>query len=314
MNHSFNVEVAVKYGIESAVLLENIMFWVEKNKATKSNMIDGQFWVYTTQEAFTELFPYMSKSTVRRSLKTFIDDGVLNVGNFNKKGFDRTRWYTLTPHGYSLFKMNHDKKDNAPCAQNSTSDKQCGTEDNRPESHAQPHVFKSAHPCAQNEPTIPIIKEDIKEEQNKSMSFSKNKNDPHAENFSKTIDQIVKDFNRLETPFPRVMKLTAKRKGLINARIKDVQKFAKDGETNLFGDCKTFEDICQAMRKFFMVAACSEFMAGSNDRGWVADFDHLMSESGFMSVVEGKRHPVGKERENAKEIIAGEAIKFEGEK
>ena len=314
MNHSFNVDIAKKYGIESAVLLENIMFWVEKNKATKSNMINGQFWVYTTQEAFTELFPYMSKSTVRRALKTLIDDGVLNVGNFNTKGFDRTRWYTLTPHGYSLFKMNHDKKDNAPCAQNDTSDKQGDTEDKQSESHDQPHVFNLAHPCAQNEPTIPIIKEDIKEKQNKSMSFSKNKNDPAAENFSKSIERIVEDFNRLETPFPRVMKLTAKRKGLIAARIKDIQKFAKDGATQLFGSCQTFEDIVQSMRKFFMVAACSEFMTGSNDRGWVADFDHLMGESGFMSVVEGKRHPVGKERENAKEIIAGESIKFEGEK
>ena len=35
MNHSFNVDIAKKYGIEKAVLLENFSFWIAKNKANK---------------------------------------------------------------------------------------------------------------------------------------------------------------------------------------------------------------------------------------------------------------------------------------
>ncbi len=39
MNHSFNVEVATKYGMLEAVLLENINFWVAKNKANEKTFM-----------------------------------------------------------------------------------------------------------------------------------------------------------------------------------------------------------------------------------------------------------------------------------
>ena len=41
MNHSFNVDIATKYGIEEAIVLENTYFWLEKNKANKRHLIDG---------------------------------------------------------------------------------------------------------------------------------------------------------------------------------------------------------------------------------------------------------------------------------
>lgn len=39
MNHSFNVEIATKYGMLEAVLLENINFWITKNKANGKNFL-----------------------------------------------------------------------------------------------------------------------------------------------------------------------------------------------------------------------------------------------------------------------------------
>ena len=95
MNHSFDIEIAKDYGIESAILIENIRFWVLKNKANGNNEHEGRFWVYNSVTAWAELFPYMKESTIRRCLNKLVDDGVLMKGCFNKSAHDRTLWYSF---------------------------------------------------------------------------------------------------------------------------------------------------------------------------------------------------------------------------
>ena len=59
MIHSFDIEVAKKYGITEAILLNNINFWIEKNKANEINFYDGYYWTFNSKKAFSELFPYL---------------------------------------------------------------------------------------------------------------------------------------------------------------------------------------------------------------------------------------------------------------
>ena len=33
MQHSFNIELAKEYGILEAIIINNLFFWIEKNKA-----------------------------------------------------------------------------------------------------------------------------------------------------------------------------------------------------------------------------------------------------------------------------------------
>ena len=93
--HSFYIEEAEKHGVEKAVILYNLRFWLEKNKANKTNEHDGYYWTYNTAEAFTKLFPYFSKHKVNRLLKQLEADGYVLTGCYNKKGYDRTKWYSL---------------------------------------------------------------------------------------------------------------------------------------------------------------------------------------------------------------------------
>ena len=65
-------------------------------------MIDGEYWTYCSVKAFEELFPYMSKKTIRTSLQKLEDSGVIKCGYFNSKPYDRTKWYALTEKGYSI--------------------------------------------------------------------------------------------------------------------------------------------------------------------------------------------------------------------
>lgn len=95
MEHSFDVDIATKHGIEKAILLKNISFWVLKNFANKKHIHDGMCWTYNSQQAFSELFPYMSQQKIGRHLREMESLGLLISGNFNKAGYDRTKWYTV---------------------------------------------------------------------------------------------------------------------------------------------------------------------------------------------------------------------------
>lgn len=93
--HSFNVDEAVKYGVEKAVIIYNLRFWLEKNKANDTNKHDGYYWTYNSAEAFTRLFPYFDRRKVNRLLNQLEKEGCILTGNYNKQNYDRTKWYTM---------------------------------------------------------------------------------------------------------------------------------------------------------------------------------------------------------------------------
>jgi len=93
--HSFDVDEAIKYGMESAVLLSNIRYWLEKNRANVLHCHDGYYWTYNSAPAFNKLFPYISERSISRHLKNLCDTGVLLNANYNAMGYDRKYWYTI---------------------------------------------------------------------------------------------------------------------------------------------------------------------------------------------------------------------------
>lgn len=102
MEHSFDIEIAQEYGIQCAIILKNIYFWIEKNRANDKHFHDGKYWTYNSIKAMTELFPYMSKNTINRALDKLEEEGLVITGNFNGVAYDRTKWYALTDLGYSI--------------------------------------------------------------------------------------------------------------------------------------------------------------------------------------------------------------------
>lgn len=94
--NSFDTEIAKEVGINAAVIYQNIAFWCEKNKANGKNIHDGKVWTYNSNRAFSELFPYLTQKQIRTALLKLESSGFLEVGNFNKSNYDRTKWYTCT--------------------------------------------------------------------------------------------------------------------------------------------------------------------------------------------------------------------------
>ena len=102
MQHSFNVEIAKKYGILEAVLLNHLWFWIKKNKANNTNYFDGNYWTFNSTKAFSELFPYASERQIKYALKHLREEEIIKVGNYNKDTRDRTLWYAFTEKGKAI--------------------------------------------------------------------------------------------------------------------------------------------------------------------------------------------------------------------
>ena len=94
--HSFDPKIAAKVGVNAAVIYQNLLFWVEKNQANNKHFHEGRYWTYNSMRAFEELFSYLSQKQIRTALEKLIECDLILVGNFNKVGYDRTKWYCPT--------------------------------------------------------------------------------------------------------------------------------------------------------------------------------------------------------------------------
>ncbi len=103
MQHHFDIEIAEAYGLNEAIILNNIRFWVIHNEANGTNFHDGCYWTYNSMKAFEKLFPYMKPFAIRTALKTLEENGLIITGNYNKSSYDRTKWYALSDKAKLMF-------------------------------------------------------------------------------------------------------------------------------------------------------------------------------------------------------------------
>ena len=104
MNHSFNIDIAKCVGVDAAIIIENLYYWIEKNKANNKHFYDGYYWTYNSIKAFNDLFPYWNNGQITRILKKLETENFIITGNYNKLAYDRTKWYSLTKNVYCIYR------------------------------------------------------------------------------------------------------------------------------------------------------------------------------------------------------------------
>lgn len=102
MQHHFDIDIAVKYGLSEAIILNNLWFWVKKNEANDVHYHDGEYWTYNSIKAMGTLHPYLSEKKIRNAINHLKDEGILLIGNYNQSPYDRTTWYAFTQKGKSI--------------------------------------------------------------------------------------------------------------------------------------------------------------------------------------------------------------------
>jgi hypothetical protein len=102
-NFSFNPVIAQLYGVDEAVFLQNVYFWIEKNRVNNRHFYDDDYWTYNSVSAFSKLFPFWTTRQIERIIKKLEKEGVLKIGNYNSSAYDRTRWFALTEKINSIY-------------------------------------------------------------------------------------------------------------------------------------------------------------------------------------------------------------------
>ena len=200
MNHTFNIYIAKRYGVNEAIMISNFQYWIAKNKANEKHQYDGRTWTYNSVKAFEELFPYLTSSQIRRCLESLVEQGVLLKGDYNKNRYIRTSWFAFANESMFLHNQmdlsnltNGDVQDDKSITDskpNSKQDNSIGDDSNssspinqgtdKPEEHKEGGGGPAAAPKKFVKPTIAEIAEFVS---SKHPSASKQSVDSFAEKF-----------------------------------------------------------------------------------------------------------------------------------
>ena len=85
-------KLAKEVGLNEAIFVQQLHYWTN-GKAGK--LKDGKRWVYNTYKDWEENFPFWSNATIRRTIASCEKQNIIIVGNYNRAGFDKTKWYAV---------------------------------------------------------------------------------------------------------------------------------------------------------------------------------------------------------------------------
>lgn len=126
--------LAMLIGLNEAIVLQQIKYWIGKNMEDQekytTHFKDGRWWTFNKISAWEKQFPFWSYNTVKRTISSLENLGILVSGNYNKDKFgnpdprNRTKWYAIN---YEAIPMQKTKVKNAK-AQNESLGKMGDTE------------------------------------------------------------------------------------------------------------------------------------------------------------------------------------------
>jgi len=94
---AFSPELAKLIGLNECLFLSQLQYWISRKEKAQDyrTFKEERMWVYNTYKQWLEQFPYWSKNTLIRTIASCEKAGYILSSNFNSKGFDKTKWYTI---------------------------------------------------------------------------------------------------------------------------------------------------------------------------------------------------------------------------
>lgn len=113
--YNFSTNDAVNHGIDAAIILHNMRYWLDYARAHGEHEYDGYYWMYAKASKMQTVFPFWTANKIQKTLKKLEDSGVIISGSFNSSAWDRTKWYTL-PEFSTQPKRDHRVSQTADCS------------------------------------------------------------------------------------------------------------------------------------------------------------------------------------------------------
>ncbi|MBI5818305.1 MAG: hypothetical protein HZA88_04900 [Verrucomicrobia bacterium] len=97
VSHRFSRAFAIEHGVPEAIVAKFIAHKVRKAEKRKSKKTfqDGKYWFFNPITKVAEKFPYFERSALADTLKRLETKKLIQVGNYNTRKRDQTRWYTV---------------------------------------------------------------------------------------------------------------------------------------------------------------------------------------------------------------------------
>lgn len=93
---TYSIPVAIQYkSTDVAICVQFFVNMITRHKLAGRNFVEGRTWNYCTLEKLQEYFPFWTPKMIRTRVKELVTLGILVVGNFNDKRYDRTLWYAF---------------------------------------------------------------------------------------------------------------------------------------------------------------------------------------------------------------------------
>lgn len=92
---TFQPSLAVAIGLNEAIVLQQIHYWIT-NQKNKGYEQDGYKWVYNTYAEWKETnFPFWSENTIQRTFASLEEKGLVVSIQPMKSRYDRTKYYRI---------------------------------------------------------------------------------------------------------------------------------------------------------------------------------------------------------------------------
>lgn len=99
--------LAKSIGLNEAIVLQQIHYWLRKS----NNVKDGHKWIYNSMTNWQKQFSFWSLPTVKRVFRSLKNQGLLITANYNKAGFDKTKWYRINYEKLQHMSQRSDQND-----------------------------------------------------------------------------------------------------------------------------------------------------------------------------------------------------------
>ncbi|UHG93297.1 hypothetical protein [Spirosoma oryzicola] len=99
--HSFDAALAIEIGVEKAILVGNINFWITENEKRKSDthFHKGEYWTYDTAKGLAEKYPYLNEKSIARWIGQLTESGWIKTDHFNRRdNLDKKTWFGRGKH------------------------------------------------------------------------------------------------------------------------------------------------------------------------------------------------------------------------
>lgn len=135
--YNFSTNDAVEHGIDAAIILHNMRYWLDYARAHGEHEHDGYYWMYAKASKMQTVFPFWTANKIQKTLKKLEVAGVIISGSFNNSAWDRTKWYTM-PEFTTQPKRNNRVSEMADCSFSESADSLYGKYEDSNRSIASP--------------------------------------------------------------------------------------------------------------------------------------------------------------------------------